>query len=321
MRRGLLLNGFACLALAQSVPMDRTISSEAPAWLLTFRDGGKTVAGLCGDGKLRLWDAQSGALRQTSGSQPLTAPGTFVSRGDQFATLTKDGGVQMWDAKTASPTRQFPAITPRAGRVALSSDGARIATAHMPDRQTGVNTIRVRDANGKDLFSTTAGIGGISILGFSPDASILVAGSYDADLRGWNVQNGELVKLIDDLPVSMFALAFSPDGSSFATAGVDRTIYVWDAKSRKLTRKITGQPDMISALEFSPDGKRIVSGGFSELTANSPVQLILWDVASAKQVRAMRAPRRVVAVAFSPDGRQIASSSGEKSFNIWQLPD
>jgi Tol biopolymer transport system component len=129
------------------------------------------------------------------------------------------------------------------------------------------------------------------------------------------------VRLIDELPVSMFALSFSSDGKWLAGAGVDRTVYIWDVRTWTLTRRITGQPEMISALAFSPDGRRIATGGFSELTHTHPVRLIVWDVATAKQVRAVPAPRRVAAVTFSPDGKHVASSSGEKSVNVWEVPD
>jgi WD40 repeat protein len=321
MRSWVLLNALAAAAMAQSFPADRAISSESPAFQLKFVNGGKTLAALCADGKLRLWDAQSGTLQQTYGKEPASLPNTFLPRNDQFATVSREGGIQVWDVKAASLMRQLPAIVPRPSRLAFSDDGSLVATAHMLDRQSSVNTIRVRNGSGKDLFNLPAGLGGISILGFSPDGSSLVAGSNDADVRVWSVRNGELVQIIDTLPVVMFALSFSHDGKWLATAGVDRTVYLWNTKNWQLVRKITGQSEMISALAFSPDGRRLVTGGFSELTAAHPVKLIVWDVDTGKQMRVMPAPRRVAATAFSPDGKQIASSYGDKSVNIWQVPD
>ncbi len=311
----------ACVAIAQSLPGDRALSADAPAGMLAFLERGKILAASCSDGKIRLWDAHSGALRQTLGSGTLGSPSAFLTGNNQLATVERDGSVQIWDAKTMTGVKSVPAILPRATRLAVSEDGSRIATAHMVDRQSGVNTVRVRDGSGKDLFSVPAGIGGISLLAFSPDGSTLVAGSYDADVRVWSVRNGELVKLVETLPVAMFAASFSPDGTMMAAAGVDRTVYLWDAKSWKLLRTMAGQPEMISAIEFSPDGRKLVTGGFSELTNQHPVKLIVWDVQSARQLRTMTAPRRVVAATFSPDGKQIASSYGDRSVNVWQVPD
>ena len=321
MRAALLLNALALGALAQGLPMDRTLSSDSPALLVKFVDGGKSVAAVCGDGKLRVWEAQSGTLLRTLGNDGMLVRAGFVQGDNTVASIMNDGSIQLRDVRKGSIERHVTAITPRAARVALSTGGSRVATAHMPDPQSGVNLIRVRDEAGKDLFRAPAGIGGISILGFSPDGSTLVAGSYDADVRVWSVRNGELVRLIEDLPASMFAMSFSPDGKWLATAGADRIVYIWDTATWKLARKLTGQPEMISALEFSPDGKRLATGGFSELTVAHPVTLIVWDVETARQLRVVPAPRRVGAVAFSPDGKQIATSFGEKSVNLWQVPD
>lgn len=321
MRAALILPGLAALAAAQTLPLDRTVTSEAPALLVRFVDAGKSLAALCGDGKLRVWDTQSGTLLRTFAKDGMSTRAAFVPGESSVASITDSGSIRVVDLRKGLIEREVSAITPRATRVAFSREGARVATAHMPDHQSGVNLIRVRDQAGKDSFRVPAGVGGISILGFSPDGSTLVAGSYDADMRVWNVRNGELVRLIEDLPVSMFAMSFSPDGKWLATAGADRTVYLWDTATWKLARKLTGQPEMISALEFSPDGKRLATGGFSELTVAQPVKLIVWDVDTARQLRVLPAPRRVTAVAFSPDGKQIASSYGDKSLNVWQVPD
>src|SRR5262249_48830351 len=151
------------------------------------------------------------------------------------------------------------------------------------------NLVRAWDADGKQHFRVPAGIGGLSAMTFSPDGQTLVASAYDTDMRVWNARNGELMKVVDDMTVSMFDLAYSPQGRQLAAAGVDRIIYLWDAKAWKLVRKISGQPEMISAMEFSPDGKLLVTGGMNEMAFTAPVKVIVWDVASGKPVRTVEA--------------------------------
>ena len=319
MRRGLLIGALASAAMAQQLPKDRSIQSDANIRLIAFADGGKALAATCGDGKLRIWDVESGAPRQVRTDLKLDPASTFGDR-SSFVAAVSQNKIRVRDVVATSPIRDYEfSSVPR--RVALSQDGALLATAYIKELQTGVNTIEVRDATGKDRFRTTAGLGGVSVLRFSPDGLMLVAGSNDADVRVWNTRNGELVRLIEELPVTMFAASFSPDGRWLATAGVDRIVYLWDAKSWKLVRKITGQPEMISVLDFSPDGRRLVTGGFSELTAQHPVSLVLWDVPTAKQLRSMPAPKRVAAVAFSPDGKRIASTTGGNTIELWQVPE
>lgn len=199
---------------------------------------------------------------------------------------------------------------------ATSPDGSLTAHAVMPDRQSSLNFIRLIDKSGAERALLPAGIGGISTMAFSPDGSSIAAAGNDADIRVWNAKNGELRRLIGELPVTMFTMSFSPDGSTLAAAGADRTVYLWDAKSWTLRRKLTGQPEMISAMAFSPDGKRIVTGGFSELTHTHPVHVLLWEVSAGKILRDWPAPRRVRAVEFLPGGRAISAVAGEEKLTL-----
>jgi WD40 repeat protein len=128
------------------------------------------------------------------------------------------------------------------------------------------------------------------------------------------------VRLIDELPVSMFAMQFSPDGKYLANAGVDRVVYLWETTNWKLTRKLSGHEDMISSLDFSNDGRMLATGGFSEVSNRSPVKVILWDLGSGKSIRTVTAPMRVGSVAFAPDGKLLATSSNEKNVNLWSVP-
>lgn len=261
--------------------MSRSISSDAPVHTLKFLDAGKSLAGGCTDSKVRLWDFTSGSLKQTVSKEQAKHP-----------------------------------LTSLLSRLAWTDRANLEAAPKMPNRQTGENFLHILDSSGKEKHRLTAGIGGISIVGFSPDGKTVVAGSYDTDLRFWNVSNGELLRRVEELAVSMFAMSFSPDGKWLATAGVDRIVYLWDTSTWRIARKLTGQPEMISAIDFSPDGKRLVTGGFSELTAAHPVKILLWDLASSKPVKNFDAPRQVTSAVFSPDGQWIAAACRDKSIAV-----
>src|SRR5262249_11421951 len=132
--------------------------------------------------------------------------------------------------------------------------------------------------------------------------------------------DGELVRLIEDVPVSVFDMAFTPDGKYLAAAGVDRIVYFWDAHTWKLARKLTGQQEMIASLAFSADGRLLATGGFNDITQKHPVSILLWDVASGKIVRTLPSPHRVGSVAFSPDGKLLASTSDDNHVRFWNMP-
>jgi len=261
--------------------MSRSIPSDAQVLTLKFLDDGKALAGGCTDAKVRIWDFKSGSLQQTVAKDQAKHP-----------------------------------LTSLLSRMAWTNASGLEAMPRMPNRQTGENFVHILDGSGKEKFKLAAGIGGISVIGFSPDGRTVAAGSYDTDLRLWNVSNGELLRRVDELTVSMFAMSFSPDGKWLATAGVDRIVYLWDTATWRIARKLTGQPEMISALDFSPDGKRLVTGGFSELTAGHPVKILVWDLASGKPTLTFDAPRQVTATAFSPDGKWVAAAFREKQIAV-----
>jgi WD40 repeat protein len=181
--------------------------------------------------------------------------------------------------------------------------------------------LRVVDRAGQPRFESPAGLGAVAALVFSPDGGTLVATGFDTEIRVWEVRTGKLKHRMEEMPLAMFDAVFSPDGNRLATAGADQAIYLWDTKSWKVARKIEGQPETVWRIRFSPDGTKLVSGGMSALSFAAPVKVILWDVASGRQLQAWNAEHRVVGLAFSPDGRQVAVADGSNAVKLWAVPN
>ncbi len=72
----------------------------------------------------------------------------------------------------------------------------------------------------------------------------------------------------------------------------------------------------IQAIAFAPDGNLVATGA-----ADGTVRL--WDLATRKEVRALRGHASVGAVAFSPDGRRLASGGAGRhaTVRLWQVSD
>lgn len=315
MQRVTLLFVVAASAWAQSGAAERTIASESDVRTIAFAKDG-SLSGLCADGKVRIWDAASGKLRKTV--TPSQGERILALNAGSAGALGKTS-LRLWDF-SADSARDLVEAPSRVRTMAVAPDRNLFAATGPSFDRGSEETIRVWDDSGKQKFAAPAGIGGTSALAFSPKGDIVVASSYDTDVRAYSTRNGELLKRIDQLKVAVFAMQFSPDGKYLATAGVDRIVYLWDTKTWQVAKQITGQPEMIRSLSFSPDGRYLITGGFSELTTRHPVEIILWEVATGKMVKRLPAPNAVGSVAFSPDGMTMAAALGGKSVSLWSVP-
>ena len=313
----LLLLLAAPLAFAQNG--DRVIKAPANVGSIVFTADGKLVAAVCRDEKVRLWDPRTGELKLTHGLLKGDGSITFPLGSDQLAMMGSDKKIKVRNLISGDVTKSLAPTGETVRRISLSPDQKLVAGSSRAGSNGSEETVRVWDPSGNQLYDVPAGVGGTSVLAFSPDGERLVAGSYDTNLRAWSSRNGELLRLIEEIPVATFAAVFSPDGKTLATAGADRMVYLWDAKTFKLRSKLPEQPEMISALAFSPDGRLLMTGGFSVVTNRAPVKVMIWDLASRKVVRSMDAPHQVGSVAFSGDGTLAAATSSDDQIHVWSV--
>ena len=319
--RALLWLAMAAAAIAQTIAGDRVIASDAPVRALSFSADGSSISGLCEDRRIRVWDTRTGKLqRAIPFDQADLERVTLANPADVLASASHDGAIQLWDPNTGASIRRFGGPMPRVSEFAFSRDRKLLAGSGKASSTGSEYTVRIWDGSGTEQRALPAGLGGISALAFSPDGLTFVAASYDTNFRVWSTRDGELLRVVDELPLATFGAAFSPDGKYLATGGADRIVYLWDTKTWKLARRFSGQGEMVSALAFSPDSRLLLTGGSSEFAEKNPVEAILWDVSSAKALRRMASANSIHSAAFSPDGRSAATANLDKSISVWAVP-
>jgi WD40 repeat protein len=105
---------------------------------------------------------------------------------------------------------------------------------------------------------------------------------------------------------------FLPGGKAVLTSGSDRVLRFWDVGTGRQARavQLQGRAGPARAVTLSPDGKL--------LAAHDGSSVVLWDVASGKELKTLPAPKLGLGfLYFSPDGKTLAVGRGDWRVSLW----
>ena len=117
---------------------------------------------------------------------------------------------------------------------------------------------------GGDWFLYDKGVG-LGDLSFTPDGSMLVAGSDTGEVKICVVARKETLTTLKAHDSRVIACQVSPDGKRFATASLNNEVKLWDLPSGTELRvwKLGGvgqNSEHYIPIAFSPDNKQLVIG-------------------------------------------------------------
>ena len=188
------------------------------------------------------------------------------------------------------------------GGLAISPDGEFLAI--------GASTkVELLDVAKRETITTFRhSVWTIPTVAFSPDGTLLAAGSREGAIKVWNVTSEAEVATLEGHTDQVTSIDFSPDGSMLASGSLDRTVKIWNTATWA-SATLEGHAERIGKVAFVRDGK---------LASVSPTGTVrLWNVSTKSQISTIETGARG-AVAFSPDGTILASPTSW-TVKLWDL--
>ncbi len=212
-----------------------------------------------------------------------------------FAALTHKG-VRVWDVATG---RQHPAPEGglmKAGALALSPDGQRLAAGSFDQ------TVKLWNLSERRPLATLVGHGAEVVrVAYAPDGRAVASVDAGGQVRVWDTTTGACRLTLQSLDVPPWLLSFSPDGKSLCCVSVryGQPVEVcrWDAVTGDRLPSPRLATDAPRPLAFSPDGSLCVS-------ADGP-DVRVWDTASGALRSAFSAKGHSLGLLVSRDGETV----------------
>jgi WD40 repeat protein len=281
-------DGYMALVDWQTGREIRRVPREGRSSFCALSPSGSRIAGTNADGKLTIWDAESGLELQVFRSRDRRqADPVFSADGKSLYVSDSGRSVQFLDVATGKEVSNF-AWRFNITTLVASPDGRQLLTMDGQPFSQGPQRVWLRDLVGRgqsrELIPGKES-GTVQSVAFSADGTLLAAigliwgapnpktGAQTASgsVTLWDARSGEVRFVVPGLADFPDVLSFSPDGRTLATGSYDGTVRLWEVASGKERHRFAGHPDGIGGILFSPDGKLLAADSFD-------TACLLWDV-------------------------------------------
>lgn len=247
-----------------------------------------------------------------------------VDRKGELIVVAKDHRLGAWQVETGNQRWLEQRVTSLVGSLALSADGARLATGHLDG---GIQIWDPQRGHGRRLPDHHKHP--VHAIAFSQDGSRLAAGAEDGVISVWDARTlAHLMDLESGAPIE--ALGFTPDGR-VASASMAAGITLWDLSNRQPALTFGSSAHRVRSVAFSSG-----SGGQGTLlaTASADGKVRLWKRTGGVEgsssgglnwtllCRAEGLRGKAVSLVFQPqDGQVLAAVGDGRALHLWSTAD
>ena len=153
----------------------------------------------------------------------------------------------------------------------------------------------------------------ISCLEFSPDGSRLATGSWDKEVRIWNLGSLDTAVALSglhDVPVTSLSW-FKPEGTLLATGSADTTIGLWNAVTGEKLLVLKECFGWVLGISFSLDGNFLAAASWDKMVR-------IWEPNTGSQLNTLRGHKAGVwSVDFHSERNILCSGSADGTVRLW----
>jgi WD40 repeat protein len=194
----------------------------------------------------------------------------------------------------------------------------------------------------------------VNSVAWSPDGSLVAAGSGNGVLGAWRVADGQRHTLFVGHTSSVSSVVWSRDGRLLASASSDATVRLWDTASGQLVQTLPDHNASQAVLAFVPGTSLLLLDGADGMlrqwntrdgvsqgvfdqhengiqafavdpagalvaVADGVSRVHLWRIATGERVVTLPHPQLAMCVAFSPDGGQLVTGCFDTIARVWDV--
>ncbi|HEY9838441.1 MAG TPA: WD40 repeat domain-containing protein, partial [Vampirovibrionales bacterium] len=232
---------------------------------LAFSPDGNTLISSSDGGAIEVWDVQEGKLLHRFLEHRSNVLSLAISPDGRNLVSGGLDGIRLWDLRDYQLIEVLLNLQPIYS-VAFRGDGKLIAAG---THQGNIILWPLIPAEGSAIVGNPLTTSfqhdrGITTLDFTPDGNRLIAGSFDATIKCWDLVNRELRYTLVDHPSWIKSLKINPNGQLFASASRDG-IRFWNIDTGEAVGFISAESDWAQAIAWYPDGLTLATGGLDRI--------------------------------------------------------
>jgi len=158
----------------------------------------------------------------------------------------------------------------------------------------------------------------VSDVVLSSDGQFALSGSWDSNLRLWDLSAGKTTRQFTGHTKDVLSVAFSADNRQIVSGSRDKTIKLWNTLGQcKYTISEEAHTEWVSNVRFSPNTSNpiIVSCGWDKLVK-------VWNLTNCRlKTNHIGHTGYLNSVTVSPDGSLCASGGKDGMAMLWDLND